>query len=383
MKDETKAVHAGRDPASQFGAVNTPVYHASTIIYPSLAAIRGQENIPFTYGRRGTPTSAALQDALSELENAGGTVLTPSGSAAVAVAVMAAVEANSHVLMVDSAYQPTRKLCDGLLARLGIETEYYDPLIGGGIADLIRDTTSLIFMESPGSQTFEVQDVPAIVAAAKARGVKTALDNTWATPLNFKPLDAGVDYSVQAATKYIVGHADALLGYVSTHKAGYDHLKRTHGWLGQCAGPDDVFLALRGLRTMPTRMKQQQEAGLAIAAWLQGLPFVRRVLYPALPGAPGHEIWRRDFAGAAALFSFELEPCSEMQLAAMLDNLSLFAMGYSWGGFESLIVPCEIPRSVTPYETDGQMLRVSIGLEHIDDLKADLTAGFARAGYGG
>lgn len=381
MKDDTKAVHAGRDPASQYGAVNTPVYHASTIIYPSLAAIRGREAMPFTYGRRGTPTSAALEDAVSELEHAGGTVLTPSGSAAVATAILDAVEAGSHLLMTDTAYEPTRKLCDGLLARLGVETEYYDPLIGSGIDALIRDETALIFMESPGSQTFEVQDVPAIAAAAKDRKVKTAIDNTWATPLNFKPLDHGVDYSVQAATKYMVGHADALLGYVATHEQGYRALKRTHGLLGQCAAPDDVFLALRGLRSMPVRMKHQQQAGLAMAEWLSGLPFVRRVLHPALPGAPGHELWQRDFLGAAALFSFELDPCSEAQLAAMLDDMALFAMGYSWGGFESLIVPCEIVRSAKPFDTDGQMLRVSIGLEDVEDLKADLAAGFVRAEY--
>lgn len=381
MKDETKAIHQGRKSAQFDGAVNTPVFHASTIIYPSLAAIRGTEKIPYTYGRRGTPTTTALEEAISALENADGTMLTPSGASAVTLALMSAVSEGSHVLMVDSTYAPTRKTCDQLLGRLGVTTQYYDPEIGGDISTLIRNNTALIFMESPGSQTFEVQDVPAIVAAAQARNVKTAIDNTWATPLNFKPLDFGVDFSIQAATKYIVGHADALLGTVAARGDNFEALKLTHGLLGFSVGPDDVFLALRGLRTMPTRMKHQQEAALDFAAWLDSLPFVRRVFYPALPGAPGHDLWKRDFTGAAGLFSFELDPCSEESLAAMLDNLELFAMGYSWGGFESLIVPCKIPRTAKPFETDGQMLRVSIGLEHIDDLKADLSAGFKRAGY--
>ena len=315
MKDETKAILGGRMPENFDGAVNTPVFHASTILYPSLAAIRGTEKIPFTYGRRGTPTSLALETAMNELEGAAGTVLTPSGASAVSLAILSAVKSGDHILMVDTAYYPTRKFCDGFLHDMGVETEYYDPLIGGDIAPLIRDNTALIFMESPGSQTFEMQ------------------------------------------------------------------LRSVHGQIGFCAGPDDIYLALRGLRTMPTRLKQHQHAALHMAEWLQSLPFVRRVLYPALPDAPGHDIWRRDFNGAAGLFSFEMDPCSEDQLAAMLDNLRLFGMGYSWGGFESLIVPCEITRTATAFETDGQMLRLNIGLEHIDDLKADLRDGFERAGY--
>lgn len=381
MKDDTKAIIGGRRPEKFDGAVNTPVYHASTILYPSLAAIRGTEKIPFTYGRRGTPTSQALETAMNELEGAAGTVLTPSGASAVSLAILSAVKAGDHILMVDTTYYPTRKFCDGFLRDMGVETEYYDPLIGGNIDTLIRDNTALIFMESPGSQTFEMQDVPAIVAVAKEKGVMTAIDNTWATPLLFKPLAFGVDMSIQAATKYIVGHADALLGTIATTEAHHAKLRSVHGQIGFCAGPDDIYLALRGLRTMPTRLKQHQQAALDIAEWLQSLPFVRRVLYPALPDAPGHDIWQRDFEGAAGLFSFELDPCSEEQLAAMLDNLKLFGMGYSWGGFESLIVPCEITRTATVFETDGQMLRLNIGLEHIEDLKADLRDGFARAGY--
>ncbi len=381
MKDETKIVVTGRDPKAHAGAVNTPVYHASTIIYPSLAAIRGTEKIPYTYGRRGTPTTTALQNAMNALEGADGTMLTASGASAVSLAILSAIETGTHLLMVDSVYQPTRKLCDQLLAGLGVETEYYDPLIGGDIAALIRDNTAMIFMESPGSQTFEIQDVPAIVAAAQKAGVKTAIDNTWATPLHFRPLDHGVDFSVLAATKYVVGHADALLGTVAAKGENFTKLQSVHGLIGHSVGPDDVFLALRGLRTMPTRMKQHQTAALQMAEWLQGLSFVRKVLYPALPGAPGHGLWQRDFSGAGGLFTVELDPCSEAQLAAMLDNMRLFAMGYSWGGFESLIVPCKIARTVTPHETNGQMLRLNIGLEHIDDLKGDLSDGFARAGY--
>ena len=381
MKDETKIVVTGRSPKDHAGAVNTPVYHASTIIYPSLAAIRGTEKIPYTYGRRGTPTTSALQGAMNALEGADGTMLTPSGASAVSLAIMTAVSAGSHLLMVDSAYQPTRKLCDQLLSDYGVETEYYDPLIGGDIAKLMRDNTAMIFMESPGSQTFEVQDVPAIVKAAQKAGVKTAIDNTWATPLNFRPLDFGVDFSILAATKYVVGHADALLGTVAAKGDNLTKLERVHGNIGFSVGPDDVFLALRGLRTMPTRMKQHQQAALDIAAWLEGMSFVRKVYYPALPGAPGHDLWQRDFTGAGGLFSVELDPCSEEQLAAMLDNMRLFSMGYSWGGFESLIVPCKIVRTAKPFETDGQMLRLNIGLEHVDDLKADLRDGFGRAGY--
>ncbi|CAI8215644.1 MAG: Cystathionine beta-lyase MetC [Alphaproteobacteria bacterium] len=381
MKDETKIVVTGRSPKDHAGAVNTPVYHASTIIYPSLAAIRGTEKIPYTYGRRGTPTTSALQDAMNALEGADGTMLTPSGASAVSLAIMTAVSAGSHLLMVDSAYQPTRKLCDQLLSDYGVETEYYDPLIGGDIAKLMRDNTAMIFMESPGSQTFEVQDVPAIVKAAQKAGVKTAIDNTWATPLNFRPLDFDVDFSILAATKYVVGHADALLGTVAAKGDNLTKLERVHGNIGFSVGPDDVFLALRGLRTMPTRMKQHQQAALDIAAWLEGMSFVHKVYYPALPGAPGHDLWQRDFTGAGGLFSVELDPCSEEQLAAMLDNMRLFGMGYSWGGFESLIVPCKIVRTAKPFETDGQMLRLNIGLEHVDDLKADLRDGFGRAGY--
>ncbi|MDB2584980.1 cystathionine beta-lyase [Alphaproteobacteria bacterium] len=381
MKDETKIILAGRHPQDHEGAVNTPVYHASTILYPTLAAIRGEQPMRYTYGRRGTPTTKALEEAMCEMEGAAGCVLTPSGSSAVSIAILSVAKAGDHILMVDSAYYPTRSFCDQFLSRMGIETQYYDPLIGGDIKTLFRDNTSLVFMESPGSQSFEVQDVRAICAAAKAANIKTALDNTWASPHFCKPLALGVDLSIQAATKYIVGHADALLGTVCANTASYTRLRQAHGQMGLCAAPDDVFLALRGLRTLPTRLKQHQESALNIAHWLSEFSFVREVFYPAMPQAAGHDLWKRDFTGAAGLFAFELDACSEAQLGAMLDNLELFGMGYSWGGFESLIVPAEITRTVTPFDDSRLVLRVSIGLEHPEDLKNDLYQGFIRAGY--
>ena len=381
MKNETKIILAGRHPEDHIGAVNTPVYHASTILYPSLAAIRGDEPMDYTYGRRGTPTTRALEEAMNDIEGAAGCVLTPSGSSSVAIAILSVVSAGDHMLMVDTAYYPTRSFCDKFLNRMGIEVEYYDPLIWSDIKALIRPNTRLIFMESPGSQTFEVQDVPAIVAQAQKAGVKTAIDNTWASPHFFKPLAHGVDLSIQAATKYIIGHADALLGTICANKASYPDLLRTHGLMGQCAAPDDVFLALRGMRTLATRLKQHQESALDIAAYLAGFDFVQQVFHPGLPGAPGHDIWKRDFTGSTGLFAIEIDPCPETQLAAMLDNMTLFGMGYSWGGYESLIVPAEITRTATDHDDARQLLRLNIGLEHVDDLKDDLYQGFKRAGY--
>ena len=381
MKNETKIILAGRHPEDHIGAVNTPVYHASTILYPSLAAIRGDEPMDYTYGLLGTPTTRALEEAMNDIEGAAGCVLTPSGSSSVAIAILSVVSAGDHMLMVDTAYYTTRSFCDKFLNRMGVEVEYYDPLIGADIKALIRPNTRLIFMESPGSQTFEVQDVPAIVAQAQKAGVKTAIDNTWASPHFFKPLAHGVDLSIQAATKYIIGHADALLGTICANKASYPDLLRTHGLMGQCAAPDDVFLALRGMRTLATRLKQHQESALDIAAYLAGFDFVQQVFHPGLPGAPGHDIWKRDFTGSTGLFAIEIDPCPETQLAAMLDNMTLFGMGYSWGGYESLIVPAEITRTATDHDDARQLLRLNIGLEHVDDLKDDLYQCFKRAGY--
>ena len=381
MKDKTKAILTGRDPEAHHGVVNTPVYHASTILYPSLDAIRGRVPMTYKYGRSGTPTSRALETAITEIEGGAGCVLTPSGASAVALAILSVVKAGDHILMVDSAYAPTRRLCDTFLLKMNIETEYYAPNIGAGIVDKLRDNTSLIFTESPGSQTFDVQDIPAICAVAKTHNVKTAIDNTWASPLYFDPFSHGIDLSAQALTKYVVGHADALLGSVTANDATLESVKDTHAQLGHCAGPDDIYLALRGLRTLPTRLAQHARNALDIATWLNSLPFVQDVLYPALPGAPGHDIWKRDFKGGSGLFAVRLAPCSEDQLAAMLDNMRLFGMGYSWGGFESLIVPAAVKRTAETYEETGQLLRLHIGLEDVDDLKADLADGFTRAGY--
>ncbi|MGI9440048.1 MAG: cystathionine beta-lyase [Parvibaculales bacterium] len=381
MKDETKHITVGRDPENHFGAVNIPVYHASTIIYPNLDALRGRTPVPYSYGRRATPTTRALENAICTLEGGTGCVLTPSGMAAVATAILSVVKSGDHLLMVDCTYAPTRYFCDNHLKNMGIETQYYDPLIGGDIAKLIRDNTALIFCESPGSQTFEIQDIPAIIQAAKKRGVKTALDNTWATPYFFKAMAHGIDLSIQAATKYIVGHADALLGTITANKETYAALKKTHASLGQCAAPDDVFLALRGLRTLPTRLKQHQQSALALAAWLQQFDFVKQVFYPALPEAAGHDLWKRDFEGASGLFGIEIDAIDDTRLAAMLDNMNLFAMGYSWGGFESLIVPSTIIRTASKFDNKRLFLRLHIGLEHVDDLRADLEAGFIRAGF--
>lgn len=379
MKDDTKLTHAGRHPHENHGAVNTPVYHASTILFPTLADFDSRDR-KYVYGRKGTPTTSTLEEAVSALEQAHGTVLAPSGLAAVTTTLMSFVEAGGHVLLTDSTYFPTRKFASGLLARLGIEAEYYDPLIGDGIEALIRPNTNLIWMESPGSLTFEMQDVPAIVAAAKKHGVPTAIDNTWSGGYFFKPLTLGVDVSVQAATKYIVGHSDAMLGTIACNKESYPKVLDTFLQQGNCAGPDDVYLGTRGLRTMAVRMNRQHENGIKMAEWLRDRPEVTRVMHPALPDDPGHEIWKRDFTGASGLFGFVVDCTDRTALGAMLDGLALFGMGASWGGYESLILPSDPSkmRSATKWEPGGTTLRMHVGLEDTADLIDDLTAGFKR-----
>ena len=383
---ETVATHAGLKPWDNHGIVNPPVYHASTILYPTVAdlksiASRRFEKGVYTYGRMGTPTSAALEEAVAALEGGHDAVATSSGLSAVATALSACLSAGDHLLMVDSVYGPSRNYCDKVLARFGVEVTYYDPLIGDGIAGLLRDTTRVIYMESPGSHTFEVQDVPAITAVAKARGITTMIDNTWGTPLYLKPFDLGVDVSVHAATKYIVGHSDVMMGMiVCADQATYLKVK-THAYeTGQCAGPDDMYLALRGLRTMPVRLKQHFHNGLAIARWVQDRPEVARVLHPGLEDDPGHDLWKRDFTGACGLFGVVLNPCPPEAVAAMLDHMDLFHMGYSWGGYESLAVPSD-PRAIrtaTEWTEPGPMIRLHIGLEDPDDLMDDLSRGFER-----
>ena len=378
-KQDTTLAHAGRDPARHHGFVNTPIYRGSTVLYPTLRCLEDNAQ-DYSYGRLGTPTVEALQSMITELEGGDATLLTPSGLSAISATLLAFVSSGDQILVSDSVYRPTRRFCDTVLKRLGVTTIYYDPLIGGGIAALLTDKTKLVFTESPGSQTFEVQDIPAIAKAAHARGAVVVVDNTWATPLFFKPFEQGADVSIQAATKYIVGHADAMLGAITTNTATTAVVARTHDELGLCPGPEDVYLALRGLRSLSVRLGRHQASGLALAEWLAARPEVDRVIHPALPGDAGHALWQRDFTGASGLFSIVLKPASHEALAAMLDGLELFGMGYSWGGFESLILPFDprAYRSATTWEAKGPALRLHAGLEDVDDLKADLDAGFAR-----
>jgi len=386
MKLDTRIVTAGRDPEAYQGAVSPPVFHVSTVISASLAerernyAARARRERSLLYGRRGNPTAVAFERALASLEGGHDALTYPSGLAAIASALLSYLSAGDHLLMTDAAYGPTRHLCDGTLARHGITTTFYPPTIGAGIAALIRPETRVVYVESPGSQTFEVQDVPAIAEAAHAHGAIVMMDNTWASPVFFRPFEHGVDVSIQAVTKYIGGHSDIMLGAVTTTEAAWPTLYDRSHELGQCAGPDDLFLAQRGLRTLAVRLARHQETGLALAEWLAGRPEVARVLHPGLPGDPGHALWRRDFRGASGLFSIVLEPCPEPAVAAMVDGLELFSIGASWGGYESLIVPCapESLRTAVPWRGEGPVLRLHAGLEDAADLKADLVAGFAR-----
>lgn len=385
MRRDTRLVHGGRHPEKQYGLVNPPVYRGSTVLFPDLDAIRAEEakgKDAFSYGRHGTPTHRALAEAMTELEGAYDTLILPSGMAAVSAVLFGLLSAGDHLLMTDSCYGPTRSFCDKHLARLGVSVDYYDPGIGGAIADLIRPETRLIFTESPGSLTFEVQDIPAIVAAARDTGVLTAIDNTWATPLFFRPLDHGVDVSIQAATKYIVGHADALLGTVATRaKEPFDAIRSGIRGLGYSTGPDDVYLGLRGLRTLSLRLSRHQAAALQLAQWLQQRPEVARVLYPALPGDPGHDLWLRDFGGATGLMGAVLQPDRLAEAEALCAACRLFGIGFSWGGFESLIY-CygeRLARSATAPEPGGPLIRLHVGLEDPQDLIADLDQAFTRA----
>jgi cystathionine beta-lyase len=385
MKEDTKIVVTGRDTKFYGGVVNPPVYHASTVLFNSMEELENRQQrtgLKISYGLRGTPTTFCLEQAIAELEGGYGTVLCSSGLAAICMALMAFVKCGDNILMVDSVYGPTRKFCDTWLPRYGVSTTYYDPMIGADIADLIRPETSVVFIESPGSITFEVQDVPAIAAAGGAKGAKVLMDNTWASPLYFKPFTKGVDVSIQAATKFIVGHSDVLLGSVTTNKESWKAVKSCFSEYGQQGAPDDVYFAQRGLRTLSIRLKRHQETGLKLARWLGDRPEVEQVLHPALPGCPGHEFWKRDFLGASGLFAVVLKPYTKTALAFMLDHMQLFGMGFSWGGYESLIVPYDLSgvRTVTYYEWSGgyRVLRIYAGLEDPEDLISDLEAGFER-----
>jgi cystathionine beta-lyase len=380
QKAETTLVTAGRDTTAQKGFVNPPVVHGSTVLYPTaedLHAHRGE----FQYGRRGTPTTKALQEALMALEGpqCAGVGIAPSGLSAITTTLLAVLKAGDHLLVCDNAYRPTRNFCDGLLAGYGIETTYFDPLLGAGIAQLFKPNTKAILVEAPGSQSFEMPDIPAIASVAHGRGALVIDDNTWATPLFHRSLEQGVDISMQAATKYIGGHSDIMFGTISANARAWPQIAEAIWLLGICAGPDDVFLTLRGLRTLAVRLAQHQRSALDMARWLAARPEVVRVLHPALESDPGHAIWKRDLSGASGLFSVVLKPAPQQAVDALLDTVKLFGMGYSWGGFESLVIPfdCAPYRTATKWAPGGPALRLHIGLENVDDLKADLERGFA------
>jgi cysteine-S-conjugate beta-lyase len=380
LRPATRLVTEGRDPFAHSGFVNPPVYHASTVLYRNAEDLVAHR-APYQYGRRGTPTSEALEQALKAIEGpqCAGAALLPSGLAAISTALLSVLRSGDHVLVTDSAYRPTRTFCDGVLQRFGIEPSYYDPLIGAEISHCFRPHTRAVFVEAPGSQSFEMQDVPAIAAAAHERGAVVLMDNTWATPLYFAALSKGVDLSIQAGTKYIGGHSDLMLGTVSATAEYWPPLKETVNTMGLCVGPDDIYLGLRGLRTLGVRLARHEQSALTVARWLRSRPEVRRVLHPALEDDPGHSIWRRDFSGSSGLFSIVLEPISEPAVHAFLNALRLFGLGFSWGGYESLVIvfDCSGYRTATTWAPGGPTLRFHVGLEDTSDLIADLEQGFA------
>ncbi len=379
----TLAGHLGRDPQRHLGAVNTPVYRATTIVFPTVADLEASargELASIGYGLHGLPTVTDLQEAIAEIEGGHAALAVPSGLAATTLPLLALAKPGDHVLVTDSVYFPTRRFAELHLKRFGIEVDYYDPLAGAGIVRWFKPNTRIVFTESPGSLTFEVQDIPAIAAVAHGRGAIVVMDNTWATPFGFRAFDHGVDVSVHAATKYIGGHSDVLLGVIVCNESTYKPMHRMWTDLGITASSDDCFLGLRGLRTLPTRLARHQASAMEIATWLRSRPEVKEVLYPALPGSPGHELWARDFRAASGLFGVVLHPVAKERIDAMLDGYDLFAMGWSWGGFESLVIPTwpERVRSATAWSPGGPCLRFAIGLEDPADLIADLERGFAR-----
>lgn len=383
MKKDTLLTHVGRDPAQSRGTVNTPVYRTSTVVFPDLESFESRDPDDYKsmrYGVHGTPTAWALEDAVAKMEGGYQAVALPSGLAAITVALAAFCKSGDHLLVTDSAYAPTRMFCERQLRPNGVEVEYYDPLTGAGIAKLLRPNTKAVFCEPPGSLTFEMQDIPAIAAAAHARGIPVLSDNTWGTPYFFRSFERGVDVSIHAATKYIVGHSDVLMGIVVTNEKCWLPLRRAVADFGFCVSPDDCYLALRGLRTIGVRMKQQMANALEVARWLQRHPQVRRVLYPALEDDPGHAIWKRDFDGAASLFGVVLRPATREQVKAVVNALQLFGIGSSWGGYESLVTAPqpEKVRSATQWNPGGPVIRLHIGLEDPADLIADLEQALLR-----
>ena len=383
MKKPTQIVRAGLDKKRNAGVVNTPVVRASTVVFESVAQMRdthariGRREKVLSYGRLGTPTHFTLQEALTDLAGGADTVLTPSGLSACTLAILGCVKSGDHMLLSDSVYGPTREFCGSLLKDLGVETTIFDPNLGAGIAALMRPNTTLVFCESPGSHTFEVQDSPAIAQVARAHGARVAVDNTWASPLFCRPLALGAHLSVEAATKYIVGHSDAMLGAVTGTDDAIAGVYKAAGALGLTTSADDVYLATRGLRTLGVRLRQHQDNAWAVAQWLLAHPAVKRVLYPPLPGDPGHALWKRDFTGGSGLMGVIFHKTSQSALTALIDDMKLFSLGFSWGGFESLMAPSSPVRSAKSAEpTPG--LRLHIGLEDADDLIADLDQGLAR-----
>lgn len=377
---QTRLIHLGRAPEEYFGVVNPPISRTSTILMPSLEAYEDKD-WKYRYARMGNPLSDKFERAMAEIENGHGAISTPSGLTAITTSLLAFLKSGDHLLVADSLYQPTRSFCDNLLSRMGVETEYYDPMIGAGIAGLIRDNTAVIYIESPGSATFDVQDVPAIAAAAKARNVITIADNSWSAGLLFRPLEHGVDISVQSCTKYVGGHSDVNLGAaVARTLELYERLKKTALDLGVCAGAEDMYLALRGLRTLSLRLRQCGENAITVVQWLKGRPEVQRVYFPALANSPGHDIWKRDFSGTNGLLSILLRPAPKAAVHAFVDSLELFPVGSSWGGYESLLQPQYLKtcRAAVPWTEDGALLRLQVGLEDPQDLIEDLGQAFAK-----
>ncbi|MDA0703825.1 MAG: cystathionine beta-lyase [Proteobacteria bacterium] len=383
MKPDTHIVHTGRHPERQHGFVNPGVYHGSTVLFPSLADMKAAQSDPYRahfYGRLGTPTSRALEEAIADLEGAPHCVATASGLAAIIAGVIGFLKTGDHMLVVDSVYGPARRFFNDTLRRFGVDVQYYDPMTGADIADLLRANTKVVYCESPGSGSFEVQDLPAIASAAHAIGAKVVIDNTWASPVLFKPFAHGADVSIQAATKYIVGHSDAMMGSISMTEEVFPIVRAAARDLGAPPGPDDCYLALRGIRTLGLRLTRHQETGLKLANWFASRPEVHRVLHPGLAACPGHAIWKRDFLGASGLFGVVFKDASEAAVAAMIDGYELFGIGFSWGGFESLVLPThpEAGREVTGWTMPGPTIRYHAGLEDPDDLIADLEKGMAR-----
>ena len=385
MKEDTILASTGRDKKYTHGAINTPVYHASTLTFDTVKDMKqanaNRHKGGLSYGRRGNPTTYALEQAMCDLEQANGCFLYPSGLAALTGAILSFASAGDHILMVDGVYEPTRGLCNNLLKKLGIETTYYDPMIGAGIAELIQENTRIIFVESPCSVTMEIQDIPAIAKVANDRGVLVMMDNTWGTPLHFKPFDHGVDLSIHAATKYIVGHSDAMVGCVTTRAEHMEQLFNMSYQMGYCLSPDDAYLALRGIRTLKVRLKQHEKNALKVAHWLESRPEVDHIRHPAFDSCPGHEIWKRDFTGANGLFSFVLKQGHEAATTALMEGMKHFKMGFSWGGYESLILTyygIKNYRTASGWDAQGPLVRLHVGLEDTDDLIADLEQGFVR-----